>query len=353
MYVGLSAVHGRTRAAASGKSRELAVGHLDRACIECDSAVVTENGFTKDPSINAVLTAIARASIEVGRLTRMASLAGMLGGTGEVNVQGEAVQRLDVEGQRAFERCLRQTKLVAAMASEELEHMVVVADDASHPYLVVFDPVDGSSNIDVAVTIGSIFGIYQRPPGVPLNAATFLRPGAEQIAAGYTLYGSSTMFVVATATDVDAYTLDPDANRFRLTHSGIRFPDACAYYSVNEHYFDRWSPGVQRAVHELRANCAARYVGSLVADFHRNLLKGGIFLYPGDSKNPAGKLRLLYEAAPLAFVAERAGGAASNGAQRVLDFTPQHLHQRTPLFVGSHAAVTAINAAISTEDSAE
>ena len=161
------------------------------------------------------------------------------------------------------------------------------------------------------------------------------------------------MFVVATAANVDAYTLDPDVNRFRLTHSGIRFPDGCAYYSVNEHYFDRWSSGVQRAVSELRASCAARYVGSLVADFHRNLLKGGVFLYPGDSKSPAGKLRLLYEAAPLAFVAERAGGAASDGARRILDLTPQHLHQRTPLFVGSRDAVTAISATIRAADGAE
>ena len=315
--------------------------------------MVTENGFSQDPSLNAVLNAVARASIEVGRLTRMASLAGMLGGTGEVNVQGEAVQRLDVEGQRIFERYLRQTNLVAAMASEELEHAIAVADDDAHPYLVVFDPVDGSSNIDVAVTIGSIFGIYPRPAGAPLREATVLRPGTEQLAAGYTLYGSSTMFVVATAANVDAYTLDPDGNRFRRTHSGIRFPGGCAYYSVNEHYFDRWSAGVQRAVSELRASCAARYVGSLVADFHRNLLKGGVFLYPGDSKSPAGKLRLLYEAAPLAFVAERAGGAASNGAQRILDLTPQQLHQRTPLFVGSRDAVTAINATIRAADGAE
>ena len=347
-------MRGRTSAEDKRQGAELARSDRSgRACLGCDGAVVIENGFTKDPSLNAVLNAIARASIEVGRLTRMASLAGMLGGTGEVNVQGEAVQRLDVEGQRTFERYLRQTNLVAAMASEELEHVIAVADDDAHPYLVGFDPVDGSSNIDVAVTIGSIFGIYLRPAGAPLQEATFLRPGAEQLAAGYTLYGSSTMFVVATAANVDAYTLDPDVNRFRLTHSGIRFPDGCAYYSVNEHYFDRWSSGVQRAVSELRASCAARYVGSLVADFHRNLLKGGVFLYPGDSKSPAGKLRLLYEAAPLAFVAERAGGAASDGARRILDLTPQHLHQRTPLFVGSRDAVTAISATIRAADGAE
>ena len=308
--------------------------------------MVTEHGYTGDPGLNAVLAALARASIEVGRLTRMAGLAGMLGGTGEVNVQGEAVQRLDVEGQLAFERCLRETAQVAAMASEEQEQIVTVAEDASHPYLAVFDPVDGSSNIDVAVTIGSIFGIYRRTVEGPVNAETFLRPGTEQVAAGYTLYGSSTMFVVATEAGVDAYTLDPDSNSFRLTHASVRFPEVCAYYSVNEHYFDLWAPGVQRGVGELRTNCATRYVGSLVADFHRNLLKGGVFLYPGDSKSPSGKLRLLYEAAPLAFVAEKAGGAASNGAERILELIPEGLHQRTPLFVGNREAVAEIGSAI-------
>lgn len=289
---------------------------------------------------------MARASIEVGRLTRMASLADMLGGTGEVNVQGEAVQRLDVEGQHAFERCLRESERVAAMASEEQAQVVTVADDPSHSFLAVFDPVDGSSNIDVAVTIGSIFGIYARPAGAALVEETFLRPGTEQVAAGYTLYGSSTMFVVATEAGVDAYTLDPDRNTFRLTQAGIRFPEECAYYSVNEHYSDGWVPGVRQAVSELRAQCAARYVGSLVADFHRNLLKGGVFLYPGEATNASGKLRLLYEAGPLAFVAEKAGGGASNGAQRILELTPEHLHQRTPLFVGNREAVAAIGAAI-------
>ncbi len=296
--------------------------------------------------LDTVVAAIARGAVEVGRRTRLAALAGVLGTTGEINVQGEIVQRLDAEGTQIFVEALEDSGRVAALACEELAEAVRFSDDPSHAYLTVFDPVDGSSNIDVAVTIGSIFGIYRRADDAPITPASMLRRGREQTAAVYVIYGSSTMLVVATRESVDGFTLNPESSEFILTHPGIRMPEKCLYYSVNEHYFDRWEAGVQQAVSALREKYGLRYVGSLVADFHRDLLKGGIFLYPGDRQNPAGKLRLSYEANPLAFVAEQAGGAASSGSTRILDILPEQLHQRTPLVVGNAEAVGEVEAAI-------
>lgn len=296
--------------------------------------------------LDAVIGAIARGAVEIGLQARRAALDDLLGSTGDINVQGEVVQRLDTLGTEIFVRTLRDCGGVAALACEELEEMVRISDAPSHRYVVVLDPVDGSSNIDVAVTIGSIFGIYRRPDDTPIAPASLLRPGRKQIAAAYAIYGSSTLLVVATRESVNGFTLDPEQGEFRLTHAGIVMPKACPYYSVNEHYFERWEPGMQRAVLELRKQYGLRYVGSLVADFHRGLLKGGIFLYPGDSKSPSGKLRLSYEASPLAFIAEQAGGAASTGRERILDVTPERLHQRTPLIVGNADAVHAVESAI-------
>ena len=293
-----------------------------------------------------VLAAIAQGVRALERPTRQAALADVLGATGEINVQGEAVQRLDALGTETFVAALRDCGLVAALACEELEGSIHLSDAPDHPYLVLFDPVDGSSNIDVAMTIGSIFGIYRRAYPEPLSDETLLRPGREQLAAAYAIYGSSTLLVVASAAGVDGFTLDPESGEFRLTHPDIRIPPVCPYYSINEHYAGRWEPSVQRAVAALRRQYSLRYAGSLAADFHRGLLKGGIFLYPGDRTSPSGKLRLAYEANPLAFVAEQAGGAASNGRQRILDIAPRELHQRTPLIVGNADVVRAVEAAI-------
>ena len=282
-----------------------------------------------------VVGAIADGAKRVDGLTRRAALAGVLGDTGEMNVQGEIVQVLDAAGTDAFVSSLRDCGAVAALACEELEEAVFVSDAADHPYIALFDPVDGSSNIDVAVTIGSIFAIYKRADDSPVTEASLLRPGRDQCGAVYVVYGSSTVLVVATEGRVDGFTLDPESGEFLHSHNEIRIPSKCAAYSVNEGNQGNWHPEMQAAVADLRDAYGLRYVGSLVADFHRDLLKGGIFLYPGDVKSPAGKLRLGYEANPLCYVAEQAGGAGTTGVQRILDVQPELLHQRTPLIVGN------------------
>jgi fructose-1,6-bisphosphatase I len=296
--------------------------------------------------LGAVIAAIARGAIQVEAGTRQAALADVLGYTDATNVQGEIVARLDTLGTETFVEVLRESGQVAALACEELEHMVHISDDPGHPFLAVFDPVDGSSNIDVAVTIGSIFGIYRRTDPAEVTEQTFLRPGREQIAATYVIYGSSTVLVFAMEGGVHGFTLDPESRQFVLTHENIRIPEKCSYYSANEGNAKNWDAGVTRAISMLRQKYSQRYVGSLVADFHRDLLKGGIFLYPADAKSPNGKLRLSYEANPLSYVAEQAGGAGSTGSGRILDLVPDALHQRTPLVIGNAADVTAVEAAI-------
>ena len=291
-----------------------------------------------------VVEAIAGGAERVSQLTRRAALADVLGDKGEINVQGEVVQVLDAAGTDAFVEALRGCGRVAALACEEIEDVVIVGDGEERRWLALFDPVDGSSNIDVAVTIGSIFAIYRRRPGEAVDAASLLRPGRDQAAAVYVVYGSSTVLVAAVEGAVDGFTLDPSGGGFVHTHPDIRIPEACAAYSVNEGNAGRWTPEMRAAVGELRGAYGLRYVGSLVADFHRDLLKGGVFLYPGDAKSPQGKLRLGYEANPLCFVAEQAGGSGSDGASRILDLVPRELHQRTPLIVGNKDVVEQVTA---------
>lgn len=287
-----------------------------------------------------VLRAVARAAKRINYLVRRAGLAGVLGATDEVNVQGEVVQRLDALGTEIFVAALRGSRGIAALACEEYGDMLLFEEAEDAPFFAVFDPIDGSSNIDVAISIGSIFGFYARSGKVSVES--LLRPGDEQVGAAYLVYGSSTMLVLATAGHVDGFTLDETTMEFVLSHPGITLPAGCPYYSVNEAYQDRWDVGMRRAIAELRPRSSLRYVGSLVSDFHRTLLKGGLFIYPANKKQPQGKLRLLYEANPLAFIIEQAGGAASSGQGRILAMTPQALHQRTQLIIGDSETVAMV-----------
>ena len=289
--------------------------------------------------LDKVIAAIAKGGVAIHAEIDRAGLGEALGSTGEINVQGEVVQRLDAMATGTFVSVLEESGVVGALASEELEEMKVVSSDASHPYFAVFDPIDGSSNIDVAVSIGSIFGIYRRAGAGEVTEAVALRPGREQVAATYLVYGSSTVMIVATRDGVHGFTLGSSKGEFLLTHPDIRIPEECPYYSTNEGNSSKWEEPMRQAVAELRDAYSSRYVGSLVADFHRNLLKGGIYLYPGDKKNVSGKLRLLYEANPLGFVAVQAGGAASSGPEQILDIQPEAVHQRTPLIVGNKDVV--------------
>ena len=289
--------------------------------------------------LDAVIAAIGEGAQQIQRKVQAATLADVVGTTGETNVQGEIVQILDTAASDTFVEVLRSSGRVAAIGCEEIDDTVVVGDGPHHSYLVQMDPLDGSSNIDVAVSIGSIFGIWKRRADEPVSDASLLRPGREQVAAAYVVYGSSTVMVVAIENSVQGFTLDPTSRQFALTHPDLRLPEKCSCYSANEGNFNKLDGPTQKAFTTLRNTYSLRYVGSLVADFHRNLLKGGIFLYPGDPSSPDGKLRLMYEANPLGFVVEQAGGAASSGVRRILDIQPERLHQRTPLIIGNKDVV--------------
>jgi fructose-1,6-bisphosphatase I len=285
----------------------------------------------------------------IAREVNRAGLAGVLGAAGAVNVQGEDVQKLDRIGNQVFLDALSDTGLIAAVASEEMEDVYVYEDAPDGHYVICFDPVDGSSNIDVDVTIGSIWSLLRVLPGVPPgDPRQFLRAGTDILAAGYVVYGPSTMFVYADDISVDGFTLERSIGAFFLTHPDMKIPPGGSTYSVNEANWSKWAPPQQELVARLRHGegdgppPAARYVGSLVADVHRTLLKGGLYMYPGEIKKPHGKLRLLYEAAPLAFVVESAGGRATDGTTRILDKVPHRLHERTPLYIGSADQVDAI-----------
>ena len=289
--------------------------------------------------LNAIVQAIADGADQIEEKIRAATLADIIGTSGEVNVQGEIVQYLDTAASDTFVDVLSKSGRVAAIGSEEIEETVIVGDSPQHNLIVQMDPLDGSSNIDVAVSIGSIFGIWLREDGEATTDDLLLKPGSQQVAAAYVVYGSSTVMVVAVENSVQGFTLDPEARQFILTHPDLRIPEKCSVYSANEGNFNKLDEATQKAFIELREKYSLRYVGSLVADFHRNLLKGGIFLYPGDPKSPEGKLRLQYEANPLGFIAEQAGGAAYSDKQRIMDIQPEHPHERTPLIIGNKDVV--------------
>jgi fructose-1,6-bisphosphatase I len=283
----------------------------------------------------------------ISRQVRRAGLTDILGEFGAINVQGELQQKLDVFANETVRNSVEHTGRVCVVASEEDEEPIPVqvrADRRGGKYVLLYDPLDGSTNIDVNVSIGTIFSIHRRTATKrgPGGLADCLQKGRAQVAAGYILYGSSTMLVYSTGQGVHGFTLDPTIGEFLLSHPDIRCPDVGKYYSVNESHWNKWEPGIQRVVAAFKNGDTgrveaknARYIGSLVADIHRNLMSGGVFLYPADTASPQGKLRLLYEAAPLAFVVEQAGGAATDGRRDILDINPTALHQRTPLIIGS------------------
>ena len=296
--------------------------------------------------LSNLLYDICLAAKIISRQVRRAGLTDILGEFGAVNVQGEVQQKLDVFAHDTVRHSVEHTGRVCIVASEEEEHPIPVTlppGRRSGKYVLLYDPLDGSSNIGVNVSIGTIFSIHRRiSKRGPGTLADCLRPGRAQVAAGYILYGSSTMLVYTTGQGVHGFTLDPTIGEFLLSHPDIRCPEVGQYYSVNESHWNKWAPGVQRAVAAFKNGDAgrveaknARYIGSLVADIHRNMMSGGIFLYPADVNAPRGKLRLLYEAAPLGFVVEQAGGAAFDGTTDILDIAPTELHQRRPLIIGS------------------
>ncbi len=288
-----------------------------------------------------LLSGITYSCKIIAAAVRRAGLNDVLGSYGEVNVQGEIVQKLDHFANQTLLTALGRRGNVGVLASEENEHPEIVLRDPAHgKYVVVFDPLDGSSNIDCNVSTGTIFSILRRCPGTEHPEQDVLQPGVKQIAAGYVVYGPSTMLVYTTGDGVNGFTLDPAIGAFVLSHPNIRIPERGSQYSVNESNFESFPVYCRRFLHWFKSGSdgrtyTSRYVGSLVADFHRTLLKGGIFFYPPTATSPSGKLRLLYEANPIAFVCEQAGGVASDGHQRIMEIAPESVHQRTPLAVGS------------------
>ena len=300
--------------------------------------------------LSRLLRDIGIASKIVNREVNKAGLVDILGEYGTTNIQGEKVKKLDVYANEQFISALGSGGETCAIASEENDNLVPITTEVSKnaKYVVCVDPLDGSSNIDVNVSIGTIFSIYRRTDfAKPLTETDFLQQGSAQVAAGYVIYGSSTMLVYTTWRGVNGFTLDAGIGEFCLSHPDIKCPETGMIYSINEGHYAQFSEGVKQYITYCQVEDAAtsrpyssRYIGSLVADFHRNLLKGGIFIYPSTAKSPKGKLRLLYECNPLAFIIEQAGGKASDGQHRILDLIPTSLHQRTPLFIGSARMVT-------------
>ena len=300
--------------------------------------------------LSQIFGAIRLASKLVHREINKAGIADIVGGVGSENVQGEQQQKLDVYANDKFKAALAARGLVCGIASEEEEHFVEFDQPLSKgsKYVVLIDPVDGSSNIDVNVAVGTIFSIYKRvsPVDGPVMLEDFLQPGTEQVAAGYIIFGTSTMLVYTTGNGVNGFTFDPSIGVFYLSHENMRIPKDGKIYSVNEGNYTHFPRGVKIYIKYCQEIDKAshrpyslRYIGSLVADVHRNLLKGGIFIYPSYAGHPQGKLRLLYECNPIAFITEQAGGRATSGTERILDINPTELHQRTPLYVGSENMV--------------
>ena len=297
--------------------------------------------------LSGILYDVCLAAKMIANKVRRAGLVDILGATGYDNVQGEDVQKLDVFANETIIKAMDHGGRLCAMASEEEPGIIPIPDGFKcGKYCLLFDPLDGSSNIDVNVPVGTIFSVVRKiTRGTRGEMEDMLQPGRRQVAAGYVIYGSSTMLVYTTGQGAHGFTYDPSIGEFLLSHPDIRIPNTPRYLSVNDAYESQWEEPVRSLMRKYRGlegdrkPLSVRYVGSLVADFHRNLLGGGVFCYPRNTRRPNGKLRLLYEANPLAFIVEQAGGAACDGTTRILDIHPTELHQRTPLYIGSKAEV--------------
>lgn len=326
-------------------SKYEALASPDRTLVTAQMHILREQKRYPGASgeFSMLLSGIEIATKVISAKVRRAGLVEILGEHGEINVQGEVQQKLDVFANETLFTCLAPRTSIGVLASEENEEPLVIDRHLSNAnYAVVFDPLDGSSNIDANVSVGTTFSILRRPPDPRAGSgeAWVLQPGTTQVAAGYVVYGSSTVLVLSVGHGVNAFTLDPSIGAYVLSHENIRMPDQGKYYSVNEAHYDTFPRQYQTYIDRLRSGAlghkyASRYIGSMVADFHRTLLKGGVFMYPPTADHSEGKLRLLYEANPIAFVAEQAGGIATNGKSRILDIAPRSIHQRTPLIVGS------------------
>ena len=295
--------------------------------------------------LSSLLNSIRLAAKVVNHEVNKAGLVDIIGAAGDTNIQGEDQQKLDIYANEKFIQTLTKRNIVCGIASEEEDDYIVInSQDENHQnkYVVLIDPLDGSSNIDVNVSVGTIFSIYRRitPVGTPVQLEDFLQKGNQQVAAGYVVYGTSTMLVYTTGDGVNGFTLNPAIGSFYLSHPDMEFPEDGAIYSVNEGNYVHFPKGIKNYIKYCQEEegdrpYTSRYIGSLVSDFHRNMIKGGIYLYPQSSKNPNGKLRLLYECNPMAFLAEQANAKASNGFIRIMDIEPTELHQRVPFICGS------------------
>lgn len=299
--------------------------------------------------LSRLINSIRLAAKIVNHEVNKAGLVDILGDAGDTNIQGEDQQKLDVYANDVFKSALINREIVCGIASEEEDDFVTVEgkeNSNTNKYVVLIDPLDGSSNIDVNVSVGTIFSIYRRvtPEGTPVQKEDFLQKGNEQVAAGYVVYGTSTMLVYTTGHGVNGFTLNPALGTFYLSHPNMKFPETGKIYSINEGYYAHFPQGVKDYLKYCQTEeedrpYTSRYIGSLVSDFHRNMIKGGIYMYPTSSKAPQGKLRLLYECNPIAFLAEQANGSATDGYQRIMDLKPTELHQRVPVFCGSKKMV--------------
>lgn len=316
---------------------------LDENLMSLQSHILLEEA--KHPNASGdftwIISAISLAAKSISNHVRRARLSGAIGRFGDTNVQGEDQQKLDVIANEALMRCLGTRASVAVLASEEDDVPTILKrGDDGGKYCVLFDPLDGSSNLDTGVGVGTIFSILRNDPAIADAQETVCQPGTQQVAAGYVLYGSSTIFVITTGNGVALFELDPFIGSFLLVKDRVRIPETNPVYSVNEAYAETFPDGYRRYLDWAHANgYSSRYIGSMVADVHRTLLTGGVFMYPPTRKNPEGKLRYLYEASPMAFIVEQAGGLAYSGAGRTLEHQPRRVHERVPVLLGSRAEV--------------